>query len=75
MKKQKTSRELNPRFTIEEIAAAYSVHIETVRKWIVRHGCPAISTGGSWRLDPGEVEAWLRARGHQRSFRRSVGAK
>jgi excisionase family DNA binding protein len=55
--------------TTHEAADRLRVHDETVRRWITHHGCPALSTGGSWRLRFTELEAWLRQRGEARRHR------
>jgi excisionase family DNA binding protein len=75
MKKQDRLNPLSPRYTIEEVAEAYGLHVETVRRWVTREGCPALSTGGTWRLDANELEAWLQQRGHRRARRVGGGGK
>lgn len=75
MKKHDRRNTLSPRYTIEEVAEAYGLHIETVRRWVTREGCPALSTGGTWRLDAQELEAWLHQRGHRRARRTPGGAQ
>lgn len=48
--------------SVREVARKLSVGDDTVRRWIVEQGLPAIRIGKLYRIDARELDSWLRAR-------------
>lgn len=57
--------------TLAEAASALRIHPDTLRRYIVDDGCPALPVGGLWRVSLIEVTAWLRSRGPVRRGRKA----
>jgi len=49
--------------TVVEAAKHCGVHPETVKRWISSGTLLAFKLGGSWRIRPAQVDAFLKAQG------------
>lgn len=45
--------------TISEVALIIQIHQVTLRDWVRAGKFPAIRTGRRYRIDPGDLKAWL----------------
>ncbi|MEQ8820772.1 MAG: helix-turn-helix domain-containing protein [Sumerlaeia bacterium] len=47
--------------TVPEAAAHLGIATDTVYAWIHQRGLPAHRVGRLWRLDPDEIDAWVKS--------------
>ena len=55
--------ELEPWFSVEEIARHLGVSKETIYRWLERESIPAHRMGKLWKFKPSEVDDWVRSGG------------
>jgi excisionase family DNA binding protein len=55
--------ELEPWFSVEEIARHLGVSKETIYRWLEREIIPAHRMGKLWKFKPTEVDQWVRSGG------------
>jgi excisionase family DNA binding protein len=51
--------ELEPWFSVEEIARHLGVSKETIYRWLEREIIPAHRMGKLWKFKPSEVDRWV----------------
>lgn len=51
--------ELEPWFSVEEIARHLGVSKETIYRWLERESIPAHRMGKLWKFKPSEVDKWV----------------
>jgi excisionase family DNA binding protein len=51
--------ELEPWFSVEEIARHLGVSKETIYRWLEREIVPAHRMGKLWKFKPSEVDQWV----------------
>ena len=49
--------------TVLEVAAAYGVHPETVRRWVRESRFAALKVGNTLFIQPGDLKAYISNRG------------
>jgi len=52
--------ELAPLLTIPDVAGYCRVSIKTVRRWIKANDLVAIRLGNQWRIDPDDLDRFIR---------------
>ncbi len=51
--------QIEPWFSVEEIAAHLGVSKETIYRWLERETIPAHRMGKLWKFKPREVDTWV----------------
>lgn len=55
--------QIEPWFSVEEIAAHLGVSKETIYRWLERETIPAHRMGKLWKFKPSEVDEWIKSGG------------
>ena len=55
--------ELEPWFSVEEIARYLGVSKETIYRWLERESIPSHRMGKLWKFKPSEVDQWVMSGG------------
>lgn len=53
--------QLEPWFSVEEIAKHLGVSKETIYRWLERQKIPAHRIGKLWKFKPSEVDEWVKS--------------
>jgi excisionase family DNA binding protein len=56
-------QQIEPWFSVEEIAQHLGVSKETVYRWLEKNLIPAYRLGKLWKFKPSEVDKWVMAGG------------
>ncbi len=64
-------QQIEPWFSVEEIAQHLGVSKETVYRWLEKGQIPAHRLGKLWKFKPSEVDDWIKKGGAKETHRDS----
>jgi excisionase family DNA binding protein len=66
--------ELEPWFSVEDIARHLGVSKETIYRWLEREAIPAHRMGRLWKFKPSEVDQWVMSGGATSETSKEAGS-